>query len=107
MTNSTSTILRMDLYQRLWSQRLVRGTRRFGNGAVHRMRGILIALYFSTSNSSCCLIHRGRIYRAAIRRDLTLGLLWRRANANRDVTIVMVFCFTLILRLFIQNRWLS
>lgn len=107
MINSTSTILTMDLYQRLWRPKASeRELVIFGqwSGAVVMALGILIAVYFSTTRSSLfVLIQEGFAYIAPpFAVIFTLGLLWRRANATAAlVTIVSGFSFTIFLQFYL------
>jgi SSS family solute:Na+ symporter len=114
LLNSTSTLITMDLYRKLWRPRasdheLVT----FGrwSGVVVITLGIVIALYFSTSKRSLfVLIQEGFAYIAPpFAVIFTLGLLWRRANATAAlVTIFAGFSFTLFLQfyLFQEVAWL-
>src|SRR5207248_2995769 len=107
MINSTSTILTMDIYKRLWSpdaseKKLVA----FGqwSGAVVMALGIVIALYFSASHRSLfVLIQEGFAYIAPpFAVIFSTGLLWRRANGTAALTtIVTGFCFTLLLQFYL------
>jgi solute:Na+ symporter, SSS family len=107
MINSTSTILTMDIYKRLF--RPDAGDRalvRFGqwSGAVVMGLGILVALWFSTSQSSLfVLIQEGFAYIAPpFAVIFTTGLLWRRANGTAALTtIVAGFSFTLFLQFYL------
>lgn len=115
LTNSTSTILTMDLYRKLWKpdaseQTLVRTGQ--WSGALVMALGIGIALWFSTSQSSLfVLIQEGFAYIAPpFAVIFTLGLLWRRANAvGAFATIALGFLFTLFLQfyLFRNMAWLA
>ncbi len=107
MINSTSTILTMDLYKRLWkpdaSERslVVFGQR---SGAIVMALGIAMAIYFSTTQRSLfVLIQEGFAYIAPpFAVIFTTGLLWRRANGVAAITtIVSGFCFTLVLQLYL------
>jgi SSS family solute:Na+ symporter len=107
MINSTSTILTLDLYKRIWSpdaseKKLVA----FGqwSGAVVMTLGIVIALYFSTTQRSLfVLIQEGFAYIAPpFAVIFTTGLLWRRANGTAALTtIVTGFCLTLLLQFYL------
>jgi SSS family solute:Na+ symporter len=107
MINSTSTILTLDLYKRIWNpdaseKKLVA----FGqwSGGVVMTLGIAIALYFSTTQRSLfVLIQEGFAYIAPpFAVIFTAGLLWRRANGTAALTtIVTGFCFTLLLQFYL------
>jgi SSS family solute:Na+ symporter len=107
MINSTSTILTLDLYKRIWNpdaseKKLVA----FGqwSGTVVMTLGILIALYFSTTQRSLfVLIQEGFAYIAPpFAVIFTTGLLWRRANGTAALTtIVTGFSFTLLLQFYL------
>jgi SSS family solute:Na+ symporter len=115
MINSTSTILTMDLYKKLWrpkafEQELVR----FGqwSGFVVLIGGIAIALYYSTLKASFLFVLIQNVFAyiappfAVI---FTLGILWRRATGTAAlVTVCLGFPFTLILQyvLFERLPWL-
>ncbi len=107
MINSTSTILTMDLYKRVVNpaaseRRLVS----FGrwSGAVVMALGILIALYFSTTQRSLfVLIQEGFAYIAPpFAVVFTTGLLWKRANGKAALaTILLGFPFTIFLQFYL------
>ncbi len=107
MINSTSTILTMDLYKRVWKpDARERQLVIFGqwSGAIVMALGIVIALYFSTSKRSLfVLIQEGFAYIAPpFAVIFTTGLLWRRANGTAAlVTIFTGFCFTLFLQFYL------
>jgi len=107
MINSTSTILTMDLYKRLWKPNaLERQLVIFGqwSGAVVMALGILIALYFSTTSRSLfVLIQEGFAYIAPpFAVIFTLGLLWRRANGTAALTTICAgFSFTVLLQFYL------
>jgi SSS family solute:Na+ symporter len=107
MINSTSTILTMDLYKRLFRpQASERSLVIFGqwSGAVVMALGILVAIWFSYSHSSLfVLIQEGFAYIAPpFAVIFTMGLLWRRANATAALTTIAAgFSFTLLLQLYI------
>jgi SSS family solute:Na+ symporter len=107
MINSTSTILTLDLYKRVWKPNASeRALVLFGqwSGAVVMTLGILIALYFSTTQRSLfVLIQEGFAYIAPpFAVIFTTGLLWRRANGTAALTtIVTGFCFTLLLQFYL------
>lgn len=115
LTNSTSTILTMDLYRRLLRpEASERSLVIFGqwSGAVVMALGIAIALWFSTSQSSLfVLIQEGFAYIAPpFAVIFTTGLLWRRANAPAAMaTIGLGFGFTLFLQfyLFRAVAWMT
>ena len=110
MINSTSTIMTMDLYKRLWrpqagDKELVR----FGqwSGAVVMALGILMALYFSTTQRSLfVLIQEGFAYIAPpFAVIFTTGLLWRRANGTAALTTIFLgFAFTLLLQFYLFKQ---
>lgn len=116
MLNSTSTILTLDLYQKLWkpgaAQRdLVRAGQWSGLGIL--LGSIAIALYFSTLKASFLFVLIQNVFAyiappfAVI---FTLGILWRRATGTAAlVTICTGFPFTLILQyvLFPNVAWLA
>ena len=110
MINSTSTILTMDLYKRLWRRDASeRALVMFGqwSGAIVMALGIVIALYFSTSKRSLfVLIQEGFAYIAPpFAVIFTTGLLWRRANGTAAlVTIFAGFSFTLVLQFYLFNN---
>ena len=107
MINSTSTILTMDLYKRVLNPDASEDTLvRFGrwSGAVVMAFGILIALYFSTTNRSLfVLIQEGFAYIAPpFAVIFTVGLLWKRANAIAALTTIFLgFSFTLFLQFYL------
>lgn len=107
MINSTSTILTMDLYQKLVRPNATPETLvNFGrwSGALVMVVGIGIALYFSTTNSSLfVLIQEGFAYIAPpFAVVFTTGLLWRRANGTAAlVTIFTGFAFTIFLQFYL------
>jgi solute:Na+ symporter, SSS family len=115
LTNSTSTILTMDLYRKLVrpdasEHALVR----FGqwSGTAVMGLGIAIALWFSTSQSSLfVLIQEGFAYIAPpFAVIFTMGLLWWRANTpGAFATIVLGFLFTLFLQFYLFRSviWLA
>jgi SSS family solute:Na+ symporter len=115
LTNSTSTILTMDLYRRLLRpDASERALVRFGqwSGAAVMALSIVIALWFSTSQSSLfVLIQEGFAYIAPpFAVIFTTGLLWRRANAAAAMaTIASGFLFTIFLQfyLFRYVAWLT
>src|SRR5258708_29903784 len=104
MINSTGTIMTIDVYKRLWrpkagDKELVK----FGqwSGAVVMVLGILMALYFSTSQRSLfVLIQEGFAYIAPpFAVIFTTGLLWKRANGIAALTTIFLgFPFTLLLQ---------
>ena len=115
MINSTSTILTIDLYKKLWNKEageheLVR----FGqwSGLFILIGGIAIALYYSTLKASFLFVLIQNVFAyiappfAVI---FTLGILWRRATAAAALaTICLGFSFTLFLQyvLFERLPWL-
>jgi SSS family solute:Na+ symporter len=107
MINSTSTILTMDLYKRLFRpEASARALVRFGqwSGAVVMALGIVVALWFSTSASSLfVLIQEGFAYIAPpFAVIFTLGLLWRRANGIAALTTIAAgFSFTIFLQFYL------
>jgi solute:Na+ symporter, SSS family len=115
MLNSTSTIVTLDLYQKLWKpaagQRdLVRVGQWSGFGIL--LGSIGIALYFSTLKASFLFVLIQNVFAyiappfAVI---FTLGILWRRATgAAALATICAGFPFTLLLQyvLFERLPWL-
>ncbi len=107
MINSTSTILTMDIYKRLFRPKASeRSLVVFGqwSGTVVMSLGILIALYFSTSRSSLfVLIQEGFAYIAPpFAVVFTVGLLWRRANGTAALTTIAAgFSFTLFLQFYL------
>jgi SSS family solute:Na+ symporter len=107
MINSTSTILTMDLYKRLFRpEATARALVRFGqwSGAVVMALGILVALWFSTSARPLfVLIQEGFAYIAPpFAVIFTLGLLWRRANGAAALTTIAAgFSFTIFLQFYL------
>jgi SSS family solute:Na+ symporter len=107
MINSTSTILTMDMYKRLFRPSASeRSLVAFGqwSGAVVMGLGILVAIWFSTSHSSLfVLIQEGFAYIAPpFAVIFTLGLLWKRANGTAALTtIVAGFSFTVFLQFYL------
>jgi len=115
MINSTSTILTIDLYRKLWrpaasEHELVR----FGqwSGLVVLIGSIAMALYYSTLKASFLFVLIQNVFAyiappfAVI---FTLGILWRRATATAALTTVALgFPFTLLLQyvLFERIAWL-
>lgn len=111
MLNSTSTVVTMDLYQKLWNPRagehqLVR----FGqwSGAAILASGILIALYYSSLRQSFLYVLIQNVFAyiappfAVI---FTLGILWRRATGKAAlVTIAAGFPFTLFLQFYVFQQ---
>jgi SSS family solute:Na+ symporter len=116
MLNSTSTILAIDLYQKLWKRaaaqkELVRAGQWSGLAVLASSIGI--ALYFSTLKSSFLFVLIQNVFAyiappfAVI---FTLGILWRRATAAAALlTIGLGFPFTLLLQyvLFERVPWLQ
>ncbi|HWB84683.1 MAG TPA: sodium/solute symporter [Bryobacteraceae bacterium] len=104
MINSTSTILSIDLYKRVFRPSASdRALVVFGqwSGAVVMALAILIAFWFSTTNSSLfVLIQEGFAYIAPpFAVIFTTGLLWRRANGTAALTTLATgFPFTLFLQ---------
>ncbi|MBI4904106.1 MAG: sodium/solute symporter [Acidobacteria bacterium] len=107
MLNSTSTILTMDLYRKLWRrdasehQLVIFGQ---WSGVFVMLISIVIALLFSTSQKSLfVLIQEGFYYIAPpFAVIFTLGLLWRRANGTAALaTIFLGFAFTLFLQFYL------
>ena len=110
MINSTSTILTMDLYKRLWkpdaSEKTLVAFGQWSGGVVMAL-GIAMAIYFSTTQRSLfVLIQEGFAYIAPpFAVIFTTGLLWRRANGVAALTtIVSGFCFTLLLQLYLFKQ---
>jgi len=115
MLNSTSTILTMDLYQKLWKpgatqHDLVRAGQ--WSGFAILLAGIVIALYYSTLKASFLFVLIQDVF-ACIAPPFavifTLGILWRRATGKAAlITIGLGFPFTLILQyvLFEHVAWL-
>jgi SSS family solute:Na+ symporter len=107
MINSTSTILTMDIYKRLFRpDASERALVVFGqwSGAIVMAIGILVALWFSTSASSLfVLIQEGFAYIAPpFAVIFTLGLLWRRANGIAALTTIAAgFSFTIFLQFYL------
>jgi solute:Na+ symporter, SSS family len=107
MINSTSTILTMDIYKRLFRpQASERSLVTFGqwSGAIVMLLGILVALWFSTSHSSLfVLIQEGFAYIAPpFAVIFTMGLLWRRANGTAALTTIAAgFSFTVFLQFYL------
>jgi len=107
MINSTSTILTMDVYKRLFRPEASEGSLvRFGqwSGAVVMTLGIAVAIWFSTSHSSLfVLIQEGFAYIAPpFAVIFTMGLLWKRANGTAALaTIVGGFAFTIFLQFYL------
>ena len=115
MLNSTSTILTMDVYQKLWrpgasQHQLVRAGQ--WSGIVVLLGSIAIALYYSTLKGSFLFIIIQDVFAyiappfAVI---FTLGILWRRATGKAALaTICLGFPFTLLLQfvLFARLPWL-
>jgi len=107
MINSTSTILTMDIYKRLFRPSASeRSLVSFGqwSGAITMALGILVAIWFSTSHSSLfVLIQEGFAYIAPpFAVVFTVGLLWRRANATAALTtIIGGFVFTAFLQFYL------
>jgi SSS family solute:Na+ symporter len=115
MLNSTSTILTIDLYQKLWrpqaeQRELVRAGQ--WSGLLILLGSIAIALYFSTLKASFLFVLIQNVF-AYIAPPFavvfTLGILWRRATGTAAlVTICLGFPFTLFLQyvLFEKVAWL-
>ncbi len=115
MINSTSTILTIDLYKKLWRPNAAETTLvRFGqwSGAVVLAAGIAIALYYSTLKALFLFVLIQNVFAyiappfAVI---FTLGILWRRATGTAALaTICLGFPFTLVLQyyLFEHVAWL-
>ena len=107
MINSTSTILTMDLYKRLFKPDAdERSLVVFGqwSGVAVMALGIIVALWFSTSHSSLfVLIQEGFAYIAPpFAVIFTLGLLWRRANSTAALaTLGAGFSFTIFLQVYV------
>ncbi len=107
MINSTSTILTMDLYKRLFRPKADERTLvKFGqwSGAVVMALAILVALWFSRTHTSLfVLIQEGFAYIAPpFAVVFTMGLLWRRANGTAALaTIGGGFAFTLFLQFYL------
>jgi SSS family solute:Na+ symporter len=115
MINSTSTILTIDLYQKLWKpgagqRELVRAGQ--WSGLAILLGSIAIALYFSTFKASFLFVLIQNVFAyiappfAVI---FTLGILWRRATGTAALaTIGLGFSFTLLLQfvLFEKVAWL-
>jgi len=107
MINSTSTILTMDLYKRLFRPNADEHSLvAFGrwSGAVVMALAILVALWFSTTHSSLfVLIQEGFAYIAPpFAVIFTMGLLWRRANGTAALTTIGAgFAFTLFLQFYL------
>ena len=115
MLNSTSTILTIDLYQKLVKpgaeQRdLVRAGQ--WSGVAILLTSIVIALYYSTLKASFLFVLIQDVFAyiappfAVI---FTLGILWRRATGKAAlITICLGFPFTLLLQyvLFERVAWL-
>ena len=107
MINSTSTILTMDIYKRLFRPGAsARALVSFGqwSGAVVMALGILVAFWFSNSASSLfVLIQEGFAYIAPpFAVIFTLGLLWRRANGVAALTtLALGFSFTIFLQFYL------
>ena len=110
MINSTSTILTMDLYKRVLRPKA--GDKElvvFGqwSGAIVMALGILMAIYFSTSQRSLfVLIQEGFAYIAPpFAVIFTLGLLWKRANGTAALTTIFLgFSFTLFLQFYLFKQ---
>ena len=114
MINSTSTILTMDIYRRLFRPAASeRSLVLFGqwSGAVVMGVAIAIALWFSTSHSSLfVLIQEGFAYIAPpFAVIFTTGLLWRRANGKAALaTLGAGFPFTALLQFYLfRQPWLA
>lgn len=107
MINSTSTILTMDLYKRVLRPDAEEKTLvTFGrwSGAVVVALGIVIAIYFSTTQQSLfVLIQQGFAYIAPpFAVVFTTGLLWRRATGPAALaTIILGFTFTIFLQFYL------
>ncbi len=115
MINSTSTILTIDLYQKLWKpaaaqRELVRAGQ--WNGLAILLGSIAIALYFSTLKAAFLFVLIQNVFAyiappfAVI---FTLGILWRRATGTAALTTICLgFSFTLLLQyvLFERVPWL-
>lgn len=107
MINSTSTILTMDLYKRLFRpEASERSLVVFGqwSGAVVMALGIVVAIWFSSSHTSLfVLTQEGFAYIAPpFAVIFTLGLLWRRANATAALTtLALGFPFTLFVQFYL------
>jgi SSS family solute:Na+ symporter len=115
MLNSTSTILTMDLYQKLWKTSatqhdLVRAGQ--WSGIAILLTSIFIALYYSTLKASFLFVLIQDVFAyiappfAVI---FTLGILWRRATGKAAlITVCLGFPFTLILQfvLFEYVAWM-
>jgi SSS family solute:Na+ symporter len=108
MLNSTSTVVTIDLYRKLWNpqadqHQLVR----FGqwSGVVILAAGILIASYYGSLRQSFLyvLIQNVFAYIAPpFATIFTLGILWRRATGKAALaTIAAGFPFTLFLQFYL------
>jgi SSS family solute:Na+ symporter len=115
MINSTSTVLTMDLYKKLWRPKASEHELvRFGqwSGFFVLIGGIAIALYYSTLKASFLFVLIQNVFAyiappfAVI---FTLGILWRRATTKAALTTICLgFPFTLFLQyvLFERLPWL-
>ena len=107
MINSTSTILTMDIYKRLFRPSASeRALVVFGqwSGVTVMTIGILVAFWFSTTHSSLfVLIQEGFAYIAPpFAVIFTMGLLWRRANSAAALTTLCLgFSFTLFVQFYL------
>jgi SSS family solute:Na+ symporter len=115
MINSTSTILTIDLYRKVWKP--AAGERElvhFGqwSGLAVLLGGICIAYYYSTLKASFLFVLIQNVFAyiaPPFATIFTLGILWRRATATAALTTICLgFPFTLILQyvLFARVAWL-
>jgi SSS family solute:Na+ symporter len=108
MLNSTSTVVTIDLYRKLWN-RQANETQlvRFGqwSGGAILAAGILIASYYGSLRQSFLyvLIQNVFAYIAPpFATVFTLGILWRRATGKAALaTIASGFPFTLFLQFYV------
>jgi SSS family solute:Na+ symporter len=107
MINSTSTILTMDIYKRIFQPLATdRSLVIFGqwSGSGVMALGIVAAIWFSTSHTSLfVLIQEGFAYIAPpFAVIFTTGLLWRRANGIAALTTIAAgFPFTAFVQFYI------
>ncbi|HEV8131445.1 MAG TPA: sodium/solute symporter [Acidobacteriota bacterium] len=99
--NSTSTIVTLDLYKRLWNKEASEaGQVRFGQyaGVLTLVAGTMLAFYYSSLQGSFAFLLIQNVF-AYIAPPFavvfTLGILWSRANGTAAVTTILAgFPFT-------------
>ncbi|MSU66515.1 MAG: hypothetical protein EXS38_10525 [Opitutus sp.] len=103
VVNSTSTLLTMDLYQKVLRPRATEAQQiRFGrwSGAVVLLLGVVIAFGYAASTTPLFVKVQNIFFYIAppFAVVFTVGILWRRANATAALTTIITgFLFTWIL----------